>query len=122
MSAKKKKQPVKRVSSKPGRPVNFQEWALWRMRVRTSAGGDRKNPRQIIGASSRVLHRPPMYLELAAIINEDQYDWQHNATVASRELTRMRDEGLITCTDGWLITCTDGWWWRRQPHKLKAVK
>lgn len=111
MSAKKK-EAVKRVTSKPVRPATYREWALWRMRKRPLT---RQNEQTyIIGASSRVLHRPPRYLELAATLAHDQYDWFGNSNVAARELTRMRDEGLITCTDGW--------WWRRQPHKLKAVK
>ncbi len=113
MSAKKKEPPVKRVSSKPGRPATYQEWALWRMRLRPGNGLENGKRKQIVGCGSRALHRPPMYLELAPIVN-GEYDQLMNGNLADDELRRMRDEGLITCTDGW--------WWRRQPHKLKVVK
>ena len=106
MSARKK-EVVATVPVKAGRPANYQEWAFQRMRRR------KVGKKEIEGASSRVLHRPPKYLRLAPMC-EDGYDWVENARVAGSELKRLRDKGLITCTDGW--------WWRRRQAKLKAVK
>ncbi len=111
MSAHKKKpEPIKLTRVGKTRPADYREWALWRMRKRVS------RKKEIVGCSSRALHRPPRYLVLAASYGDEAefYDWVGNANVAAEHLKQMRDEGLITCTDGW--------WWRRQPHKLRAVK
>lgn len=111
MSARKKKPDIKLSKVGKTRPADFREWALWRMRKRALPSG-----REVVGCSSRALHRPPRYLALAATYGDEGefYDWVGNASVAAEHLKQMRDEGLITCTDGW--------WWRRQPHKLRSVK
>lgn len=97
----KKKPTVLRRSKE--RPSTYRMWVLWRMRKRQLRGAD------IVGCSHRVLMRPPKYLGFD--VSTD--DKMHAAnTFVRAELTKMRDEGLITCTDGW--------WWRRRPT-LRAV-
>ena len=70
-------------------PANYRDWVFFKIEPRQGKNGP-------LFCRSAVLLTPPKYLAI-------------DPSQARAELTRMRDEGLIACTNGI--------WWRRGASK-----